>query len=377
MERRRPNLTIQIVNDAPEETTEIPHMNERDKLNQNIRSVFTQLKNDTKYKDSIPENIDEIINHMIDTLPKSIEGVFITSRNRGEKFADVVFERTSFTSSGDTFIKRCITTNNHLEKNAYSICSIIMEIAMQKYAYDKLQELQELQQFNNIHIPRIINYYIEDIKDVNSVNSCIIEMEKIPKEYIKLSDYLNPNKNMDLNGGRQGKRNPENSSESPDQKRLRKENPPQIQSRVSDSVEMDEKQKQKINTVKDLATQLSKLFNSINVLHNDAKADNIFIYQTPSLTSAYIIDFGRSEIYIGKDKPVLYESTNNSLPTFHGVPSDKYTEDLDYFIRLNQNLLDVSDAHFMESPRLGGKSTRKKRSLTRKKRSLTRKKRSL
>jgi hypothetical protein len=356
----------------PAESYSITNVSE---LIQNIRKVFDTLKQN--YGKSIPTNIDNIIN-TIETNTNSMKNNTEYGKDsktesetsygtKSENFAGVTFERRShiMETPKDTIIKKCITRNNHDKKDVYATCSIIMEIAMQQYAYE---ELQKLQLFNNIHIPRIINYYIESIE---TEKSCIIEMEKVPKGYITLSEYLKQiktqvsvgkkRKNGHLNNHKRKQSTSIRLRRETNHSRTKSRN--RSKSRVSDS---GMKNEQIINTVKDLAIQLSKLFNSIKVLHNDAKVDNIFINPYSRLwTEAYIIDFGRSEMYIGNDTPVLYPFTENSFPTFHTKsPSETYKDALDSFIKLNKNpLKNYAEAVYIISPRLGGKPTRKKRSL--------------
>lgn len=106
-----------------------------------------------------------------------------------------------------------------------------------------------------------------------------------------------------------------------------------------------------------IAKQLSLIFNSIDVMHNDANLSNIYINNKYEV---FVIDFGRAEMGL-KDSPILYPRTNNSIPTFHpDKPDNDYEENINVFIESNTPDGIMGNMQFVEGPRLGGNNTLKR-----------------
>jgi hypothetical protein len=329
----------------------------------------------TDLKNAVPGNIQDVIRDLT-FFDKKVNAKFIddanSRMNKPEKFCGVVFDRTTQIAYVESkFIKRSNIEKNLPKSRMHAICSFVMEIAMQKYAYDKLKKNPLI---IHIHIPKIHSYGIEPD------NNCVVTMSRMPSSYETLYKFLNPNPGPDIPSQRNyanatAKRSQSlksrvnttakrsQSLQSPENNQVKR--PLSLRNRVNTTAYRSNASRNRIlvdpnirrQIFKLIAEGLSLIFNSIKVMHNDANLSNIYINDK---FEVFVIDFGRAEMGL-KEKPILYPRTDNSIPTFHlDKPYKHYAARIESFIELNAPGGNMNDMHFVHGPRLGGYNTMKR-----------------
>ena len=299
----KPGIRLEILSPSPSSQELYTHIDAGEFVatKEKIHDFFNNISPELQL--SVPKNIHTVIEGLT-FFDTEVNGQFdFNGSNKPEQFLNNIFDRkTQIAYEKSTFIKRSII-NINLNPNTlmHAICSFVMEIAMQTYAYDELKLRRDFK----IHIPKIISYGIE------LDNNCVVAMEIIPSSYKTLYKFLN-----DIMSSHSSRANVRPSSGGAQVSRI---------SRIIESAN----RRNVIQILKIIAKQLSIAFNAIGIMHNDAHLNNIYINDKYEV---FVIDFGRAEMGI-KEEPLLYPRTANSLPTFHRNQSSKtYDDNIKAFI---------------------------------------------
>lgn len=367
MSRKPPGLTIKLpslgVLDLDEDPLIYQEKDDFIPTKEKIHKFFNNMSHN--FQSAVPTNIHSVIDDLT-FFPSQVKGNFNKEygQNKPEEFLTVKFDRrTQIAYTDRKFTKRSIINTNQTHNILmHAICSFVMEIAMQKYAYTELRNRTELRknQLGKIRIPKIFSYGIEPD------NNCVVTMQRMPQEYETLYQFLNPAKQS------QSLQNRSNTTAKRPQSLQNRSNitvkrPYLLQNRNTTSKWLQRNSANirfnkamglnRREIFKRIAKQLSLIFNSIEVMHNDANLNNIYINDK---FEVFVIDFGRAEMGL-KDRPILYPRTHNSIPTFHSYkPDDTYYENINAFIESNTPGGNIKDMQLVVGPRLGGNNTLKR-----------------
>jgi serine/threonine protein kinase len=203
-------------------------------------------------------------------------------------------------------------------------------------------------------------------------------MEKMPANYVSVSEYLFPSpipiilRSQSVPDIRDTKTRKNRTARDADES-IQQDFSTAIKQDFSTTIRQDFStaiKQLKRGYIKTLAKKLSKLFNKMKVMHNDAHLENLYVNRQGN--EMYIIDFGRAEMGL-KDEPVLYPLTANSLPSFKPKSLKDLTSEIEYKEAVD-NFISRGDMTFVTTRRLGGK--RRSRKLMIRRRHHTRKSRS-
>jgi serine/threonine protein kinase len=310
-----------------------------------IHEVFYKIKN--THKRVLPENIYDIIDGLrfVDTM-SDLDKYTPSGKMAKESFAGVEFNRqTQIKINRYTITKRSIIQNNSEIPKLYAVCAFVMEVAMQIYAHHTLADFHKTHTYTEIHIPKINSFGV--LADTTEY-SCFVTMDKIPGTYVSVREYLSPSP---IPITLMSRHVPDIRNRQTRKHRTARDSGEAIQQHFSTALKQ-----LKRNYIKLLAKKLSKLFNQMKVMHNDAHLENLYVNRQGNYI--YVIDFGRAEMGL-KEEPILYPFTANSLPSFTPTSLKANTSNIEYTEAID-TFLARGDMNFVTTRRLGGKRRTRK-----------------